>query len=182
MRNNSKNIILERSANMFFNYGIQNISMDDIAKKCGVSKKTIYKYFENKDDLVHQVIGVQLKELKEEIFKNKQVSENALKELILFFDYIKELSFKISASFGKELKKYYPTIFLEVIKHKNTIITHFLIENISKGKEEGFYKMDINTEEFCESFNDISKIIFLDGFVNPEINQNVLKFLNSLFL
>ena len=42
--------------------------------------------------------------------------------------------------------------------------------------------MDINTEEFCESFNDISKIIFLDGFVNPEINQNVLKFLNSLFL
>ena len=122
------------------------------------------------------------KELKEEIFKNKQVSENALKELILFFDYIKELSFKISASFGKELKKYYPTIFLEVIKHKNTIITHFLIENISKGKEEGFYKMDINTEEFCESFNDISKIIFLDGFVNPEINQNVLKFLNSLFL
>lgn len=61
MRNNSKNIILERSANMFFNYGIQNISMDDIAKKCGVSKKTIYKYFENKDDLVHQVIGVQLK-------------------------------------------------------------------------------------------------------------------------
>ena len=88
MRNNSKNIILERSANMFFNYGIQNISMDDIAKKCGVSKKTIYKYFENKDDLVHQVIGVQLKELKEEIFKNKQVSENALKELILFFEDI----------------------------------------------------------------------------------------------
>ncbi len=183
MRSTSKNIILERSANMFFTYGIKHITMDDIAKKCGVSKKTIYKYFENKDDLLHQVIELQLKELKEEISKNKQVSENALKELILFFEYINEISFKTSISFGKELKKYYPTIFLEIIKHKNAIITSFFTENISKGKEEGFYKMDINTAEICESFNDISKIIFWDGFFyNPETKQNSLKFLNSLFL
>ena len=62
-----KKMILEQSANMFFNYGIQHITMDDIAKKCGVSKKTIYKYFENKDDLLHQVIELQIKELKKEI-------------------------------------------------------------------------------------------------------------------
>ena len=68
-----KKMILEQSANMFFNYGIQHITMDDIAKKCGVSKKTIYKYFENKDDLLHQVIELQIKELKKEIFENKQI-------------------------------------------------------------------------------------------------------------
>ncbi|ALJ06286.1 hypothetical protein APS56_14590 [Pseudalgibacter alginicilyticus] len=178
-----KKLILEQSTNMFFNYGIQHITMDDIAKKCGVSKKTIYKYFENKDDLLCQVIELQIKELKKEIFENKQISENALKELMLFFDYVNELFFSISATFGKELKKYYPTIFLEVIKHKNTIVMPFLFENIKIGKQEGVYKKDINTEEICESFNDISKIIFLDGFFyNPGTNQNALKFLNSLFL
>ena len=180
---NRKKMILEQAVNMFFNYGIQHITMDDIAEKCGVSKKTIYKYFENKDDLLRQVIELQIKELKKEIFENKQISENALQELILFFDYINKLSFSISASFGMELKKYYPTIFLEVVKNKNSIVLPFLRKNISKGKQEGCYKMDINTEEICESFNDISKIIFLDGFFyNPGTNQNTLKFLNSLFL
>ncbi len=183
MSRQKNDIIIIKSMDLFLKYGLQHITMDDIAKKCGVSKKTIYKYFENKDDLLRQVIELQIKELKKEIFENKQISENALQELILFFDYINKLSFSISASFGRELKKYYPTIFLEVVKHKNSIVLPFLRKNISKGKQEGCYKIDINTEEICESFNDISKIIFLDGFFyNPGTNQNTLKFLNSLFL
>ena len=64
---NTKNKIVEQSLKLFFNYGIQHITMDDIAEKCGVSKKTIYKYFENKDDLLHQIIELQVKELKEVI-------------------------------------------------------------------------------------------------------------------
>ena len=70
-----------------------------------------------------------------------------------------------------------------LLNTKNTIVIPFLIENIKIGKLEGVYKKDINAEEICESFNDISKIIFLDGFFyNPGTNQNTLKFLNSLFL
>lgn len=179
----TKNKIVEQSLKLFFNYGIQHITMDDIAEKCGISKKTIYKYFENKDDLLHQIIELQVKELKEVINKNQQKKINALEELNLFFKYINGLSRNISATFGKELKKYHSSIFIKVIKYKKTIILPFVLKNIKKGKEEGLYKKNLNAEEICDSFDDISKVIFLDGFFNNSgTNKNTIEFLHSLFL
>ncbi|WP_417874892.1 TetR/AcrR family transcriptional regulator [Xanthomarina gelatinilytica] len=180
---NTKNKIVEQSLKLFFNYGIQHITMDDIAEKCGVSKKTIYKYFENKDDLLHQIIELQVKELKEVINKNQLKKINALEELNLFFKYINGLSRNISATFGKELKKYHSSIFIKVIKYKKTIILPFVLQNIKKGKEEGLYKKNLNAEGICDSFDDISKVVFLDGFFNNSgTNKNTLEFLHSLFL
>lgn len=181
MKPNKRNIILEKSLELFFSYGIQHITMDDIAKKSGVSKKTIYKYFENKSDLLHHIIKLQVEELQDVININKQKKINSLEELILFFKYINNISRTISPTFGKELKKYHSMIFLEVYKYKNTIIPPFVIENIKKGKEEGLYKNDINAEEICDSFDDVSKIIFTDNFLF-DTNKKSIDFLNSLFL
>ena len=164
MNNNKRNIILEKSLELFFNYGIQHITMDDIAEKCGVSKKTIYKYFENKNDLLAHIIKLQAIGLQNVINSNKQKKINSLEQLMLFFKYIDNLSCTISSTFGKEIKKYHSPVFFEVYSYKNTIIKPFIIENIKKGKEEGLYKNNINAEEICDSFDDISKIIFTDDF------------------
>tara|TARA_R110000744_G_scaffold325657_1_gene431476 strand:- start:753 stop:1352 length:600 start_codon:yes stop_codon:yes gene_type:complete len=181
MKIDKGNIILEKSLELFFNHGIQHITMDDIAEKCYISKKTIYKYFDNKNDLLHQIIKLQVKELQDIIRANKQKKINALEELVLFFKYINNLSHTIFPAFGKELKKYHPAIFLETYKYKNTIILPFVIENIEKGKNEGLYKKNINAEEICDSFDNISKIIFSDGFL-LDTNKASIEFLNSLFL
>ena len=61
--------------------------MDDIANKCGVSKKTIYKYFENKSDLLQAVIKLQVDELKEFLNEMNINSANSLEELHGFFKY-----------------------------------------------------------------------------------------------
>ena len=138
--------------------------MDDIAEKCGMSKKTIYKYFESKNDLLDTVIKLQAEELKEYINEIATNSESSLEELYRFFKYVNEISHTVSPVFSKELKKYYPNNYIELFNYKNEIVVPFVIKNIKKGIEEGLYKSDLNAEEICESFDAISKIVFTDGF------------------
>ncbi|GIZ07575.1 TetR/AcrR family transcriptional regulator [Flavobacterium sp. UMI-01] len=184
MKSNSENRILKNATHLFFAYGIQRITMDDIATKTGVSKKTIYKYFENKDELLQQIITLQLAKFQDVLLKNNKECENALVELIYFFEYINQLAFKISASFGKELKKYHTAVFIIEIKNINTHVMAFLLNNISRGKQEGVYKSDLNIVEISESFTEFSKKLFFNGFLSNSItnNKQTITFLNSLFL
>ena len=178
-----KNIILRKSQEIFFKYGVKHVTMDDIAEKCRVSKKTIYKYFESKDHLLHCILVLQVRELQNAIRKNQQEETNSLEKLMLFFTYVKELSQGISVSFVRELKKYHSAIFMEILKYKNTIIIPFVIENIKRGKQEGVYKNDLDAEQICNSFNEVLKTVFFDGLIqNSEESRNALEFLNSLFL
>tara|TARA_R110002050_G_scaffold233063_3_gene368805 strand:+ start:35060 stop:35695 length:636 start_codon:yes stop_codon:yes gene_type:complete len=180
---NTKKIILQQSLELFFYFGIQHITMDDIAKKCGISKKTIYKYFENKGDLLHHTIKLQAEVLKEYIKEISVNSKNSLEELYCFFEYVNGISLIISPTFSKELKKYHPNNYIEVFKYKNEIILPFALHNIEKGKQEKLYKNDLNAEEICEAFDNISKIIFTsDLSFNSHTNKNAINFLNSLFM
>ncbi|NIJ46394.1 AcrR family transcriptional regulator [Wenyingzhuangia heitensis] len=178
-----KNHILKVSKALFFSFGIQNISMDDIANKCGVSKKTIYKHYENKSNLLSQTIVLQVEELKSNLTKTSAVSRNALEELHSFFKYINEISYVISPVYGKELKKFYPNKYMEVFQFKNEIIIPFVLQNIEKGIEEGLYKQELNIQETYESFDNISKIIFTsEASYSYQTNKNAVAFLNSLFM
>lgn len=181
MCTSKKDFIIEAASKLFFNYGIQHITMDEIADKCGISKKTLYKHFKNKDNLLHFIIKQKVVELKQQISIYKKSSDNSLQELSLFFNYINKLSCTISSTFGRELKKYHSNIFLEVYNYNNTIIVPFIVANIKAGQQEGVYKKDINPEEICESFDNVAKIIFTDGFLS-KANQKTINFLNSLFL
>lgn len=178
-----KNQILKVAQELFFSFGIQNISMDDIANKCGVSKKTIYKHYKNKSDLLNQTIKLQVEELIAIIKKTSASSHNALEELYSFFQYVKGLSFLISPVYGRELKKYYPNKYIEIFDYKDDIIIPFIYRNIQKGIAEGLYKNEINPKEICSSFNNISKIIFTsDLSFDAQTNKNAVCFLNSLFM
>ncbi|WNW02398.1 TetR/AcrR family transcriptional regulator [Tenacibaculum sp. HL-MS23] len=178
-----KNHILKVSQELFFSFGIQNISMDDIANKCGVSKKTIYKHYKNKSDLLNQTIKLQVEELIAIIKKTSASSRNALEELHSFFKYVNGISFLISPVYGRELKKYYPNKYMEIFSYKDDIIIPFIYRNIQKGISEGLYKKEINNQEICSSFNNISKIIFTsDLSFDAQTNKNAVCFLNSLFM
>ena len=174
---------MEKSKVLFFQYGVKNITMDDIAEKCGVSKATIYKYFANKDQLLHNILELLVQELEDTIWENQRTKKNSLEELTSFFIHVKGLSEGISTSFVKELKKYHSAVFIQVIKYINTSVIPFVIENIKRGKQEGMYKKDLNAKEFCNAFNDVLKIVFFDvPLYHSEDNKNVLRFLSSLFL
>ncbi|WP_292945394.1 TetR/AcrR family transcriptional regulator [Olleya sp. UBA1516] len=178
-----KSYILEVTKALFFSFGIQNISMDDIANKCGISKNTIYKHYKNKSDLLNETIKLQVEELIANLKQASANSNNALEELHSFFKYVNGVSLIIAPIYGHEIKKYYPNKYLELFRYKDEIIIPFILRNIEKGIIQGLYKNEINTKEICSSFDNISKIIFTSDFsFDAQTSQNAICFLNSLFM
>ncbi|KYG74805.1 TetR family transcriptional regulator [Roseivirga ehrenbergii] len=178
-----KNNILKVSTDLFFSHGIQNISIEDIAKHCGVNSKSIYKEFGSKSELLNQTIAQQIEGLLLQLDKSSSQAKNALEALHSLFKYVNGVSCLISPIYGRELKKFYPNKYMEVFGIKNEIVIPFILRNIEKGKTEGLYKSDINTTEMCESFNTMAKVVFTSSqAVNSETNYNAIQFFNSLFI
>jgi len=179
----NKSIIIDRSVGLFFKHGIQAITMDDIAENCGISKKTIYKYFENKEDLLRQVIKYKTDELEIYLATLKDEGNDALHELVLFFNKFNAISSSIYPTFGLDLKKFYSSAFIELLKFKHATIIPFIQDNVEKGIKEGLYKQDIESFDLCESFDNVSSLLLINEFFfNPGTNKEAICFLNSLFI
>lgn len=179
-----KDEIIDRSFKLFLQFGVQHITMDDVANECAISKKTIYKYFENKNDLLCHIIKFQAIELETNLKAYPKKFPNALTSLKSFFDNINAVFNKISPVFVKETKKFYPNIYIEILKLKNTIILPFIKENIKQGKKEKFYKSNLIDDELSKSYDTILNMIFMDYFFtgSKREQQQSITFLNNLFL
>jgi hypothetical protein len=158
--------------------------MDDVANECGISKKTIYKHFENKNDLLHHAIENQVNKLEINLKTYPGKFPNAVISLKSFFDNITFAFNKISPAFVREIKKFYPNIYIEILKLKNTIILPFIKENINQGKKEKLYKNNLIDDEFSKSYNIILNMIFMNSFStnSKEEQHQSIVFFNNLFL
>lgn len=179
----NKNIIIEKSSILFLTNGIRVTSMDDIASECNISKKTIYKHFESKKDLIDQIIDIQIKEFEYEVKNCSVNSSNAIIELNYFFDYFKEIISTVSSAFYRDIKRNYPINYEMLLKFKDCVIIPFLQKNILRGKKEKLYKYDLNSKEVSQSYNLIYQILISDNFfLIIENNPQAIDFLNTLFL
>ena len=112
----SKNTIINKASVLFLKYGIKVISMVNIADKSGVSKKTIYHYFLNKEDLMNEIICFKIKEIELKIKNCSIDSLNAIIELNCFFNCLKPFINAISPSYYNDIKKIYPNICKKALK------------------------------------------------------------------
>tara|TARA_R110001583_G_scaffold83317_6_gene220245 strand:+ start:59 stop:682 length:624 start_codon:yes stop_codon:yes gene_type:complete len=180
---NKKVVLIEKSTELFLTYGIQHVSMDDIADKCGISKKTIYKFFENKNDLLLQIITIKIKKLKQILKIYPKKHSNSVKVLYTFFEDIKLIMNKISPILFIEIKKHYPNIFIEILKIKTYTLLPFISENIKQGKEEKLYKNNLKATDLCKSYDTMFNMIFMNYYNNSKSEQQTsISFLNNLFL
>ncbi|MCM2303046.1 MAG: TetR/AcrR family transcriptional regulator [Flavobacteriaceae bacterium] len=179
-----KDLIAKKSFKQFLKYGVHCVTIDDITGLCGVSKKTIYKYFDSKNDLLAYIADIQKNKLKKRL-KNYPVKyPNAIISLNTFFKNINTVFSGNSPEILYELKKYYPTIYIEILKFKNAIILPFIKENINQGIKEGLYKNNLNIDELSKSYDAILNMIFMDYMLtNSKIERlQTIIFLNSFFL
>ena len=96
--------ILKTSLELFFKFGIKRVTMDDIAKELGMSKKTIYQFYKEKDDLVNQLCFVELKK-QEDIFKNiEKQSQDPIHEIVLISNTVSEMMQNINPVFFRSSK------------------------------------------------------------------------------
>jgi len=143
--------ILKVSLELFFKYGIKRVTMDDIAKELGMSKKTIYQFYKEKDDLVNQLCENEM--LKQEVLFDeiRALAKDPIHEIMLISIKIREMMQNINPIFFLDLQKFYPKAFILFQKFKEDCAFKDILRNIKEGKETGVYREDIN-EEFVSRY------------------------------
>jgi TetR/AcrR family transcriptional regulator, cholesterol catabolism regulator len=139
-------IIIQESFKLFHRYGIKSVTMDDIAKHLGVSKKTLYKHFDMKDSIVHAVTQMQIDFSICSCQDAKIKSENALHELVNLMTVLRELFKEMNPALLYDLQKYHPVSWNLLMNHQKQFLYNEIIENLKRGIEEGVYRNDFSVE------------------------------------
>ena len=138
--------ILSASAELFRQYGFKTITMDDIARRAGISKKTLYQHFANKDEVVNK----SLLWYKENMTANCEVqinsAENAIEAMVRMLAFMDETHKRINPTAMFELQRFYPeayNTFRDQLVAKDVVMIR---DNILQGIKEGLYREDVNAD------------------------------------
>jgi AcrR family transcriptional regulator len=139
-----KERILETALRMFRMYGIKSVTMFDISKETGVSKKTVYEHFKDKEDLVLEGMNFVLNSHIEQFQDFRILSHNAIEELLKEQEYMELMGKTVNPVMLYEIQKYHPAIWKQVESFKVSSVLHSILENLKRGIDEGVYRDDLN--------------------------------------
>lgn len=138
--------ILEETLEIFHEFGIRSVSMDDIAKQIRISKKTLYQYVENKSELVEKVFRHQSLQNDNYLEKIDDGSRNAIDILLEISKMMNEELIKISPKLSFDLNKYYPELFQNLFDEKRQYLFEMIKNNILQGIREDLFRKDLNVD------------------------------------
>ena len=141
-----KELITKAADELFIKYGLRSVTMDDIAKKLAISKKTIYQFFEDKDALVETIVQQKLVEQTEAMDEIFNQSANPIDEVLRLSEYIKESMSKLHPSVLFDMEKFFPKSYAKFQNHKECCFKDSFIINLKRGIELGLYRSNINTD------------------------------------
>jgi TetR/AcrR family transcriptional regulator, cholesterol catabolism regulator len=141
-----KERILVKSNELFNRYGIRSVSMDDIAAQLGMSKKTLYQYYTDKDELVNAVFDIILAVNKNNCTECIKKGENAIQEVFLSFDIMEEMLKTMNPSVLYDMQKYHPTAYKKFDDFKNSFLYKIIKANLERGIKEELYRQEIDTD------------------------------------
>ena len=140
-----KRRILEGSARLFLKFGIKSMTMDDIARELAISKKTLYQYVKDKNDLLIQIIQLTTNEDFSAICEVLSPNRNAIDENFDVFKSIVQRQGDVPPNILFDLKKYHPDAYALQREYLWNFARKCMFDNMTKGIEEGYYREDINT-------------------------------------
>ena len=138
--------IKQKADELFRGYGIKSVTMDEIASRLGVSKKTIYHSFTDKDELVDEVIGDLLIYNQSCCNKDRAKAKDAIHEVFLAMEMVQQMFENMNPVILYDIERNHPVTFQKFLQHKNKFLLQVIKENIERGKKEELYRTDINTE------------------------------------
>lgn len=135
-----------KANDLFFQYGLRSVSMDDIANSLGISKKTIYQYYADKDELVDAVITQVIGDNQKYCDIDRQESENAIHEVFLAMEFMMQIFRSMNPSLMYDMQKYHPKTFERFSKHKNDYLYNMIRENLQRGIKEELYRPELKVD------------------------------------
>ncbi|MDB4923857.1 TetR/AcrR family transcriptional regulator [Mucilaginibacter sp.] len=136
--------IIQGGEELFLTAGIKSVTMDDIAKHLGMSKKTIYQFFKDKNELVIALVKKKLKEDEDQISSIISQSGNVIEELINMMKCSEDIFSRINPIVIHDMQKYHPDAWAEFQKFKAEVLISTLEELLTKGIKQGYIRPDID--------------------------------------
>ena len=157
-----KDKILETSLNLFYKYGIKAITMDDIAKEMGISKKTIYRFFKEKDDIVNQLSETELKKNQQMMDEMRKQANDPIHEMILISIHIQKVFAEINPVFFYDLNKQFSRALNDFKKFKTECMFTNIKRNLVDGIAQGLYRNDLDLD-FVTQYRILQMDMFMGG-------------------
>ena len=143
---NQKDEILDRVAELFCKYGIKSVSMDDVAKEMGMSKKTLYLSFRDKADLIEQSVLRRYQVHFEWMEKLQKSDLNAIEQILEINKMVREIWKNQNPAVEFDLKKFYPDLFRKMRGQHTELVLELMQNNVELGRSEGLFRTDFNSK------------------------------------
>ncbi len=167
-----KQHIISESIQLFLKFGVKSLTMEDIARKLGISKKTLYAHVKDKEDLLLQAVVLFGK------FEDKQLSEicsrglNAIDESLEIKKWVLDMIQNIHPSVAYDIEKFHPAVSKRMKTSRHENVYRSIYQNIVKGQKEGLYRSDINADILAKLYIGRMESIF-DQELFPSSTYNV---------
>ena len=139
-----KEQVVNSAADLFQKYGIRSVSMDDIAKALSISKKTIYQYFNDKNELVKEVAGHIISDKLGAYKKVADSASSAIEELAVTAKLIRQHFIEMNPALMYDVKKFHPEAWCLFAQHEKEVIYNAVVANLKRGQKEGFFRKEID--------------------------------------
>ncbi|RYG27956.1 MAG: TetR/AcrR family transcriptional regulator [Chitinophagaceae bacterium] len=141
-----KERILVKAEELFLQFGIRSVSMDDIANSLGMSKKTVYQYYADKDELVDAVIDSHISEIEMECLHCKENANDAVHEIFLTLEHIAEELNNMNPMLLYDLEKFHFKAYQRFKQYKDKFLAAIIRKNIEWGISQELYRPEINID------------------------------------
>ncbi len=162
--------ILQKSGEIFLKYGFKSVTMDDIANELGISKKTIYKYFNNKVELVDDAISHLHQSMHKTINEICEMGFNAIEENFEIKKMFKDMFKNSNDSPMYQLQKYYPQTFKKIISNEFSMFKDCIANNIEKGIAQGLYLESLDLELITKFYFSLAMSVYDTNFYSYDKN------------
>jgi hypothetical protein len=151
--------ILKGVSLLFLKFGFKSITMDDIARELGLSKKTLYQHFADKNDLVEQCVQSHLMHMEHCCNVAFQSGNNAIDNMIELTKKVGEHIRSMNPSALYDLKKYFKSSWDKLDKYRYEFIKQNIKKNLNQGKKEGIYYKDLDADIVTHIYTHLVQIL-----------------------
>ena len=155
--------------------GIRSVTMDDVCREMGISKKTLYQFVKDKTDLVNQTMKVEIDCDQQKISEITKKNLNAIDEIFEITQLVSERIKHMHPSILFDMQKYYPEAWDIIDKHRRNFIVKTIKQNLIHGQEQGLYRKEINSTIVARLFSSSVDVLSdIDFFTDPSITQTMV--------
>lgn len=164
-----------KAEELFMQYGIRSVSMDDIANSLGMSKKTLYQYYGDKDDLVNAVVEAHVTVMEADCLNCRGEARDAIHEIFIMMERIVVEFSNLNPMVLYDLEKFHFKAYQRFREHKEKFLARIIRDNIEWGIREELYRSDINVDVITKFRLESMMVPFNVGLFPPgRYNMGIL--------